>query len=66
MVLFPDVMHKAQAELDNVIGRSRLPKASDRDKLPYTSALVREVRFHAPFIILKLIDVIDFTMAKYW
>jgi len=36
-------MHKAQAEIDRVVGRSRLPKFSDYDNLPYIRALVKEV-----------------------
>ncbi|PPR03045.1 hypothetical protein CVT24_012433 [Panaeolus cyanescens] len=48
MLLYPEVMHKAQAELDSVIGYDRLPALSDRDKLPYTNALVLEaLRWHA-------------------
>lgn len=40
---FPDVMRKAQAEIDHVIGRERLPAFEDRPKLPYIRALVKEV-----------------------
>ena len=43
MVLHPHVMHKAQAEIDAVVGRNRLPNADDRDKLPYVRAVMREV-----------------------
>ncbi|KAK7453304.1 hypothetical protein VKT23_011979 [Stygiomarasmius scandens] len=43
MCLNPNVMHKAQAEIDRVVGRSRLPKFSDYDNLPYIRALVKEV-----------------------
>lgn len=45
MVLHPHVMHKAQAEIDAVVGRGRLPNSGDRDKLPYVQALMREVKF---------------------
>ncbi|KAJ7634335.1 cytochrome P450 [Roridomyces roridus] len=48
MVLYPEVMAKAQREIDSVVGDGRLPKLSDRNDLPYTSALVLEVyRWHA-------------------
>ncbi|KAG2066224.1 cytochrome P450 [Suillus decipiens] len=48
MTLFPDVQKKAQAEIDAVIGPDRLPSFADRDSLPYTEALVKEVfRWHA-------------------
>ncbi|TFK67282.1 cytochrome P450 [Pluteus cervinus] len=43
MRLYPDVMKKAQAELDRVVGRGRVPSVSDSDDLPYVRALVKEV-----------------------
>jgi len=43
MTLFPDVQKKAQAEIDAVVGPDRLPSFTDRDSLPYTEALVKEV-----------------------
>ncbi|KAF9531077.1 cytochrome P450 [Crepidotus variabilis] len=48
MVLHPGVQKKAQAELDSVVGNGRLPSFSDRDSLPYLSAVASEVlRWHA-------------------
>ena len=47
MATFPEVQKKAQAELDSVIGSSRLPEFSDRGSLPYLNALVKELmRWH--------------------
>ncbi|KAI0754738.1 cytochrome P450 [Daedaleopsis nitida] len=47
MSLHPDVQRKAQAELDAVIGDSRLPELTDREKLPYVNAVVKELqRWH--------------------
>ncbi|KAG1823196.1 cytochrome P450 [Suillus variegatus] len=47
ITLFPDVQKKAQAEIDLVVGPDRLPTFADRDSLPYTDALVKEVlRWH--------------------
>ncbi|TFK80623.1 cytochrome P450 [Polyporus arcularius HHB13444] len=43
MLLFPDTMQKAQAELDAVIGRDRIPTFEDHKDLPYIRALVKEV-----------------------
>lgn len=43
MVLYPEAMRKAQAEIDAVVGRSRLPNFSDRKDLPYVQAIIREV-----------------------
>ncbi|KAI1186117.1 cytochrome protein [Nemania serpens] len=47
MTLFPEVRRKAQEELDQVIGTDRLPNISDRDRLPYVNAVVKEaLRWH--------------------
>ncbi|KAG2117032.1 cytochrome P450 [Suillus discolor] len=47
MTLFPDVQKKAQAEIDAVVGPDRFPTFADRDSLPYTDALVKEIlRWH--------------------
>jgi hypothetical protein len=43
MTLFPDVQKRAQAKIDAVVGPGRLPSFADRDSLPYTEALVKEV-----------------------
>jgi cytochrome P450 len=43
MTLFPEAQKKAQAEIDAVIGPDRLPSFGDRDSLPYTEALAKEV-----------------------
>ncbi|TFK36309.1 cytochrome P450 [Crucibulum laeve] len=42
MTLYPDVLKKAQAEIDSVIGSNRLPDFGDRDSLPYINALAKE------------------------
>lgn len=47
MALNPEVQQKAQDEIDRVIGTSQLPTLADRDRLPYVSAVVKEVfRWH--------------------
>jgi hypothetical protein len=43
LVLFPEVQGRAQAELDVVIGRERLPTFDDRPRLPYIEALCKEL-----------------------
>lgn len=48
MIMFPEVQHKAQAELDRVVGKGRLPQFEDRDQLPYIDALVKEVHRWSP------------------
>ena len=43
LVLFPQVQRRAQAELDAVIGRDRLPSFDDRPRLTYIEALCKEL-----------------------
>ena len=48
MALNPEVMAKAQKEIDAVVGNERLPGFADRENLPYINALVKEVfRWHS-------------------
>ncbi len=42
MVLHPEIVHKAQEEIDSVVGSDRLPQFSDREKLPYIEGIVQE------------------------
>jgi cytochrome P450 len=42
MVMRPDIQKIAQQELDSVVGFDQLPDFSDRDKLPYLSAILKE------------------------
>jgi cytochrome P450 len=47
MLVYPDVQKTAQAELDSVIGRERLPTFQDRPRLPFIEAVCKEVlRWH--------------------
>ncbi|KAF9255785.1 cytochrome P450 [Marasmius fiardii PR-910] len=49
MLQYPEIMKKAQEEIDRVVGTDRLPNFSDRDSLPYVEALMLEVwRWGAP------------------
>ncbi|KAF8888833.1 cytochrome P450 [Infundibulicybe gibba] len=42
MLHFPEVMKKAQAELDANVGFDRIPEFEDKDSLPYVNALIDE------------------------
>ncbi|KAJ3824541.1 cytochrome P450 [Lentinula raphanica] len=42
MVRHPEVLRKAQAEIDAVVGNDRLPAFSDREHLPYLNAFLTE------------------------
>lgn len=47
MALYPEVQRAAHAEIDAVLGDSRLPDFSDEDELPYVNAVLKEVlRWH--------------------
>lgn len=48
MTLFPDVYRKAQAEMDTVVGRSRLPTHADRPSLPYLESVLKETFRYPP------------------
>ncbi|EIM79365.1 cytochrome P450 [Stereum hirsutum FP-91666 SS1] len=43
MLINPEVQRKAQAEIDKVVGSSRLPTFDDRDDLVYLDAVLKEV-----------------------
>ena len=42
LLLYPETQKKAYAEIDRVIGNSRLPEFGDIGSLPYVTALVKE------------------------
>ena len=42
MVLYPEVRRKAQAEIDEAVGNSRLPTWQDYGRLHYTRCIMKE------------------------
>lgn len=50
MAMFPEVQRKAQAEIDAIIGRKRLPDFNDYDSLPYINAVVKETLRWQPVV----------------
>ncbi|KAJ7677663.1 cytochrome P450 [Mycena rosella] len=54
MMLYPDVQRKAQAGLDMVIGRHRLPEFDDRDNLTYLSCIIKELLRWRPVAAIGL------------
>ena len=42
MVLNPNILKRAQEEIDRVVGNDRLPTFEDRLLLPYIEGIVRE------------------------
>eukprot|EP00253_Pinus_taeda_P036685 PITA_36685 len=48
-----EIMKRAQAELDEVVGRKRMVEESDMDRLPYLHTVMKEVlRLHLPVPLL--------------
>lgn len=43
MLRHPEVVKKAQTEIESVLGRDQLPTLSDRPDLPYIDCIVKEV-----------------------
>ncbi|KAF5333791.1 hypothetical protein D9758_017177 [Tetrapyrgos nigripes] len=43
MLMYPEVLKKAQDEIDRVVGNYRLPDFNDRKSLPYVEAVLSEV-----------------------
>ncbi|KAI0028092.1 cytochrome P450 [Vararia minispora EC-137] len=53
-LLFPEAAKKAQAELDHVVGRGRLPTFADQSSLPYLGAWIKEVQRWQPIAPLAI------------
>ncbi|KAK0204930.1 cytochrome P450 [Desarmillaria ectypa] len=51
-LLYPEVQAKAQAELDAVVGHTRLPNFDDRAQLPYINAVLLEALRWNPVVPL--------------
>ena len=63
MVLYPDVMKRAQAEIDSVVGRDRMPTYADEPHLPYVRAMVKEVLRWRPVGPLGEYDNVHFLLV---
>jgi len=50
----PAVQEKAQAEIDTVVGKDRLPTMEDRPLLPYLGAIFREILRYGPAVPLSI------------
>lgn len=57
LVLHPDIQTLAQTQIDQVVGRGRLPDFSDRPRLPFVDAICREVLRLNPVLPLALTHV---------
>ena len=66
MALHPDKLKLAHEELDRVVGVDRLPTISDRARLPYVNAIIREtMRWHPalPLSEFHSRGVVDFLLT---
>ena len=52
MLHYPEVMRKAQEELDTVIGFERMPEYDDEHTLPYITAVMCETLRWRPVAVL--------------
>ncbi|XP_063791777.1 cytochrome P450 2G1-like [Pseudophryne corroboree] len=52
LMKYPHIKEKVQAEIENVIGRTRRPCMEDRAKMPYTEAVLHEVMRFIDFLPL--------------
>ncbi|KAF8676962.1 cytochrome P450 [Rhizoctonia solani] len=50
MIFHPEAQERAQKEIDNLTSGDRLPTMEDRDQLPYTNRLIREVLRWRPVV----------------
>lgn len=64
MVQNPDVLAKAQKEIDQVIGNDRLPTLRDRENLPYVECIFNEcLRWGVP-VPMGMVKWRDITMVS--
>ncbi|KAF9064285.1 cytochrome P450 [Rhodocollybia butyracea] len=53
-ILYPEMQRKAQAEVDAVVGKDRLPSFADRQSLPYVEAVMKELFRWLPIVPLAV------------
>ncbi|KAM9761541.1 uncharacterized protein ACNS7B_003926 [Menidia menidia] len=67
MIYYPEIQEKVQAEIDAVVGSSRLPSMSDKENMPYTDAVIHEMQRMGDIIPLNVVHMSnkDTTLDKY-
>jgi len=71
LMMHLDVQRKVQQEIDDVIGRERLPSMEDRNRMPYTDAVMLEsqrmgcvVPVNAPHSCVEDVTIGGYTIPK--
>ncbi|XP_041646823.1 cytochrome P450 2J4-like [Cheilinus undulatus] len=67
MIYYPQIQERVQAEIDAVIGSSRVPSLNDRENMPYTNAVIHEIQRMGNILPLNVprMATRDTTLDKY-
>uniref|UniRef100_A0A8C5WMD0 Cytochrome P450 n=1 Tax=Leptobrachium leishanense TaxID=445787 RepID=A0A8C5WMD0_9ANUR len=71
VLYYPEIQEKLHLEIDEVIGRDRIPNLSDRANMPYTEAVMHEVLrfcdlvpFNTPHQVTKDVEFRGYVIPK--
>ncbi|XP_029110465.1 cytochrome P450 2J2-like [Scleropages formosus] len=67
MIKYPEIQEKVQAEIDQVLGPSRLATMADRANMPYTDAVIHEIQRMGNIVPLNVVRLTtkDTTLRGY-